>query len=69
MNTVLEKMKDLLNVGKRLWHTMCRRLDHLIIKYGIEDEGTSPESFVRVIRFIVIVLIFYTVVSVLLMLM
>jgi hypothetical protein len=62
-------MKDLLNVGKRLWHTMCRRLDHLIIKYGIEDEGTSPESFVRVIRFIVIVLIFYTVVSVLLMLM
>jgi hypothetical protein len=69
MNTVLEKMKDLLNVGKRLWHTMCHRLDHLIVKYGIEDEGTSPESFVRVIRFIVIVLIFYTMVSVLLMLM
>ena len=66
MNTVLKRMKELLNEGKRLWLIMCHRLDHLIIKYGIEDEGTAPHSGVRVIRFIIIVLICYTMIAVLL---
>jgi hypothetical protein len=59
-------MKELLREGKRLWLTMCHRLDRLIVKYGIEDEGTAPHSGVRIIRFIIIVLICYTMIAVLL---